>query len=58
MFSYLCSYLSEILNNRDLAYKRYLVQQCDAYAHHPMKLDKRIKYLKRVRQYFDKTTNC
>ena len=48
-------HLSEILNNRELAYKRYLIQQCDAYAHHPLKLEKRIKYLKRVRQYFDKT---
>lgn len=47
----------EAQSNPELAYKRYLVQQCDAYAHHPLKLDKRIKYLKKVEQYFDKTLN-
>lgn len=45
--------LKEVSNNRDLLYKRYLIQYCDMYAHHPDKLEKRIKYLNRVKKYFD-----
>lgn len=45
----------EIKDNRDLAYKRYLIQYCDAYAHHPLKLEKRVKYLQRIKQYFSKS---
>lgn len=39
----------EIKNNYDLAYKRYLIQSCDALAHHPEKLEKRIKYLEKTK---------
>lgn len=46
--------LKEIKENKDIAYKRYIVQFCDAYAHHPDKLEKRIKYLNHVKQYFKK----
>lgn len=35
----------DIKNNYDLACKIYLIQKCDALAHHPKKLEKRIKYL-------------
>jgi len=42
----------DIENNYDLAYKRYLVQECDALAHHPDKLDKRIKYLEKTKTKF------
>lgn len=43
----------EIQKNKDLAYKRYIVQYCDAYAHHPSKLEKRVKYLNRVKIKFN-----
>jgi len=36
----------DLLDNFDLTFKRYLVQYCDALAHNPEKLKKRIKYLK------------
>ena len=45
--------LKEIIENKDLDYKRYIVQYCDAYAHHPDKLEKRVKYLNRVKQYLE-----
>ena len=35
----------DILDNFDLSLKRYLIQYCDALAHNPEKLEKRIKYL-------------
>lgn len=41
--------VSKVLENKELVIKRYLVQYCDAYAHHPLKLEKRVKYLKRTR---------
>ena len=44
--------LEEVINNKELMYKRFLVQYCDAYAHHPEKLTKRIKYLNKTRIYF------
>lgn len=39
---------SDIDSNYELALKRYKIQECDALAHHPDKLEKRIKYLKKV----------
>ena len=39
-------------NNRLLLYKRYMVQYCDAYAHNPEKLEKRVKYLHKIKNYF------
>lgn len=36
----------DIENNYELAKKRFLIQYCDALAHNPKKLEKRIKYLK------------
>lgn len=39
----------DIKNNYDLAYKRYLIQECDALAHHPEKLEKRINYLEKTK---------
>lgn len=44
--------LKEVQENKELAYKRYIIQYCDAYAHHPSKLEKRIKYLHKVKKYF------
>lgn len=42
----------DIKNNYDLTYKRYLIQKCDALAHHPEKLEKRIKYLEKTKNKF------
>lgn len=39
----------DIQNNLELSIKRYKIQVCDALAHNPNKLDKRLKYLKKVR---------
>lgn len=44
----------DILKNYDYQYKRYLIQRCDALAHHPEKLEKRKRYLEDVFQYFKK----
>ena len=41
---------SDILNNYELACKRYQIQECDALAHHPEKLEKRKRYLERTRK--------
>jgi len=38
----------DILNNRDLAIKRFKIQCCDALAHNPQKLEKRIAYLNSI----------
>ena len=40
----------EINSNYTLAYKRYKIQICDALAHHPLKLEKRIKYLEKIKK--------
>lgn len=40
----------EIKNDYELAYKKYQIQKCDALAHNPDKLEKRIKYLKRIKK--------
>lgn len=37
-----------VINNYELCFKRYLIQYCDALAHHPDRLEKRILYLKRT----------
>jgi len=37
--------IDDIESNVELAKKRFKVQFCDALAHHPLKLEKRIKYL-------------
>ena len=37
-----------VINNYELCFKRYLIQYCDALAHHPERLEKRIMYLKRT----------
>ncbi len=37
----------EIKSNYDLSLKKFKVQICDALAHNPLKLEKRIKYLER-----------
>ena len=47
--------VNSVLENSDLEYKRYLVQYCDCYAHHPDKLEKRIKYLVRTKNLFKKS---
>lgn len=38
-----------IEDNYELCVKRYKIQVCDALAHNPKKLEKRIKYLKKVK---------
>ena len=35
----------EIINNRELTLMKFKIQYCDALAHNPLKLEKRIKYL-------------
>lgn len=44
--------LEEIKSNYNLSYKRFLIQYCDCLAHNPLKLDKRIKYLKETTKLF------
>ena len=39
----------EIIDNYDLCVKRYKIQVCDTFAHNPEKLEKRVKYLKKVK---------
>lgn len=41
---------SDIKNNYDLTYIRYLIQEYDVLAHHPEKLEKRIKYLESTKK--------
>lgn len=38
----------EIINNNELARLKFKVQVCDALAHNPLKLEKRIKYLEEI----------
>lgn len=40
----------DIETNRELTIDRFKVQFCDALAHHPLKLEKRIKYLKLINE--------
>lgn len=44
-----------IIDNKEIAYKRYKIQYCDALAHNPEKLEKRIKYLTHFKEILD---NC
>ncbi len=44
----------EVIRDYDLSYKKYMVQKCDALAHHPTKLEKRKRYLERTKEYFKK----
>lgn len=46
---------SEIEHDTILSYKRYLIQECDALAHHPDKLEKRKEYLTRIRKLIKNT---
>ncbi len=39
----------DIISDYDLTYTRYQIQQCDALAHHPDKLEKRKKYLEETK---------
>lgn len=41
----------DIENNYEINVKRFCIQYCDALAHHPDKLEKKIKYLKIVYEY-------
>lgn len=43
----------EIKENYELQLQRYEVQRCDALAHHPDKLEKRKKYLKKTKIIFN-----
>lgn len=43
---------SEVLKNYNLLEKRLEVQRCDALAHHPDTIDRRRKYLEKVKTYF------
>lgn len=45
---------NDILINYNLAYKQYLIQYCDALAHNPQKLEKRIKYLDKTKKLLKK----
>lgn len=40
----------DIINDYDLSLKRYKIQECDALAHHPEKLEKRKKYLDKIKK--------
>ena len=42
--------VNDITNNYELTLKRYEVQRCDALAHNPLKLEKRIKYLEDTKE--------
>lgn len=43
---------SDINNNYNLQLKRYKVQKCDAYAHNPSFLEKRIEYINKTKKLF------
>lgn len=42
----------DVSSNYDLSYELYLIQRCDALAHNPKKLEKRIKYLDESQELF------
>jgi len=49
----------KIEENPNLAYKRYLIQYCDAMAHNPDKLEKREQYLIKIKEKLDnKVKKC
>lgn len=39
-----------IVEDYELTYKRYIIQECDALAHHPDKLSKRLSYLDQTKK--------
>ena len=47
----------DINNNYDLTVKRYNIQKCDALAHNPNKLEKRIKYLNDIKNKLEIDTS-
>ena len=48
---------ADIENNYILSTKRYLIQQCDAMAHNPDKLEKRKTYLVKIKRMLDSKAN-
>ncbi len=44
--------MEDIINDYELSYKRFIIQKCDALAHHPDKLEKRKAYLEKTKQLF------
>lgn len=44
---------NDVIKNYDLELKRYEIQKCDVLAHNPEMLEKRKKYLKKVKRYFN-----
>ena len=48
---------TEMKQNIELIKKLYEIQKCDALAHHPDKLEKRKKYLKRIKERIDSYKN-
>ncbi len=42
----------DVEKDYELEYKRYEIQRCDALAHNPEKLEKRIKYLHKTKKMF------
>jgi len=47
----------DIENNYEISVKKFCIQYCDALAHHPDKLGKRIEYLKTVFEYIKQIDN-
>lgn len=47
----------EIFENKELAIQRFQIQICDALAHHPEKLEKRIAYLNYINKKLDNKLN-
>lgn len=47
----------EINENLTLAHKRFQVQYCDALAHHPLMLEKRIRYLLKISESLPNTNS-
>jgi tRNA nucleotidyltransferase (CCA-adding enzyme) len=47
----------DIENNYEISVKKFCIQYCDALAHHPDKLEKRIEYLKTVFEYIKQIDN-
>lgn len=44
----------DVVDNYELSVKRYKIQECDALAHNPNKLEKRKKYLVKTREMINK----
>ena len=47
----------DIKKDFDLELKRYEIQRCDALAHHPDKLEKRIEYLNKTKKLLNEHKN-